>query len=138
MVDAQPLHRPSRQRAALWVLVVLLAVVAGALLVELGASPSQAQTALPAGGGSNVLLVAGQIFADSYGCYILDTQKSTICVYQWVSAPKRMPILKFVAARNYTFDLKLEDYNTELTPREVRKMVEQLGAETRPTDRHGS
>ncbi len=137
--DAQT-QIPSRRgaSAALWMLAALLAVVAAVLLMELGTTPSWAQPA-SAAKGPGVLVVAGQVAPDSYGLYILDAETATMAIYQWLPSVKQ---LKLLAARNYSYDLQLEDYNNDpkTTPGEIRKMVEQqrlMGA-TRPAQRHGS
>lgn len=137
--DAQ-IHTPGRRgaTAALWTLAAVLAVLAGALLMELGTTPSLAQSG-SAGNGGRVLVVAGLVAPDAYGLYVLDTVQNTMAIYQWQPGLKQ---LKLLAARNYLYDLQLEDYNNDpkTTPGEIRRMVEQqrlMGA-TRPAERHGS
>lgn len=115
--------------AGKWVIVVLLSVIATCLLIEVGASTLDARTAQAgaqagAGGGAKAGLfaVAGQITRDTYGMYLVDAERGTICVYQYVPTTRKLYLR---AARNITFDLLLDAYNTELPPQEVKKLVEQ-------------
>jgi hypothetical protein len=120
--------------AAKWSVAAALAVTAAALLWLSGASAADDPHTGVAASSNGVLLVAGQVASDSYGLYLVDTQSHTICVYQWVPANRKM---RLIAARNYGFDLQLDDYNNEkeTSPAEIRKLVEQqrrLGGTTRP------
>ena len=123
----------SGKPAALWAIAAALSAVAVLLGMELSAGSSKAYA--QAGGVAardNVLVVAGQITGDSYGLYVVDIEKSTIGVYQWLPSARK---LRLMAARNYTFDLQLDEYNTEPFPREIKRLVEEhsrLGAESRP------
>jgi len=126
-----------RASAAGWLAATFLAVIATCLLVELGAGSSHAGPPAPAvssGGSDSIFAVAGQITPGSYGIYLVDTKNRTICVYQWLSSVRK---LRLMAGRNYTYDLQLDEYNTTLSPREIKAMVERsrrLGAaETRPS-----
>ena len=73
------------------------------------------------------LAVAGQVADESYGVYLIDLEKGIITLYQWV--PKTRT-LRLVAARNCTYDLQLDEYNTEPPPKEIQSLVretERLG-----------
>lgn len=118
-VSSEPRPR-ERIPAAKWCVVALLSAALGCLLWEAGVGAADTRGGVAAGG--EVLLVAGQITSNNYGLYIVDTRRSTICVYQWLSGTHK---LRLLAARNYTFDLQLDEYNTELLPRDIKKMVEQ-------------
>jgi hypothetical protein len=85
------------------------------------AAPARASAAR----GRGVLAVAGQITADTYGLYLVDLDSRKICAYQWRPSTRK---LRLLAVRNYTFDLKLDEYNTEKLPREIKKLV----AESKP------
>jgi len=102
------------------VLVILagVAVFLGAELVS-GGRPAHGQAGLVQSG--NVLADAGRIAADTYGLYLIDRDEGIIVVYQWV--PGKPGRLKLVAARNCTFDLELDEYNTEPSPGEIRALV---------------
>jgi hypothetical protein len=115
-----------------WLVVILLGVVAACLLVQLGYSIAQAQPAGVAKGG-NVFAVAGQVDKETYGLYLVDLDNGTICVYQYLPGDRK---LRLMAARTTVFDRRLEDYNTQPPPPEIRKLVEEhkslSGAATRP------
>ena len=136
MSQSRMQHGPGRMLpAAKWSVAGALAVSAAGLLWLAGASAADSDLhAAPASSAGGVLLVAGQVTSDSYGLYLVDTQSRTICVYQWIPATRKM---RLMAARNYGFDLQLDDYNNEkdTSPAEIRKLVEQqrrLGAPAMP------
>jgi hypothetical protein len=83
---------------------------------------SAARAAEPAmGGGGNLYLIPGQFSERTYGCYLMDTDAQTICVYRFDGAATKM---KLVAARNFRHDRRLGHLNTEPDPRQVEVMVE--------------
>lgn len=113
---------PRRPSPARWLVVVLLGVIAACLLVEagMGLAPAQAQTGT--GKAGNVFAVAGQVERDTYGLYLVDLENNTICVYQYLPSVRK---LRLMAARTTQYDRRLEDFNTEPPPREMKKLVEQ-------------
>ncbi len=113
---------------AMWFVAALLGVIAACLVIEAGVSvasgdgdevvtPASRETAH----SGSLLAVTGKISRDQYGLYLLDLESRTICVYQWLSNSRK---LRLVAARNYTYDRQLDNYNTEPPPREIRDLVE--------------
>lgn len=117
------------------VAVVGLLLLAGGLLVQLGMSLSPAQAQDTSGGGAEgVFAVAGQISPETYGIYLVDVRRGTICLYQYLSNTRK---LKLMAARTFLFDRQLEDYNTEPDPREVKKLVAEGRSMSGPTTRPG-
>lgn len=103
----------------------LLAVIAVALLIQAGAGDASANRAPLAAGsaaGQSVLVVAGQVTRDSYGLYVVDQENRTICVYQWMPSTRK---LRLLAARTYAFDIRLDQYNTEPDPLEIKKLGDQ-------------
>ena len=115
--NEQPISRPAG--AARWVVVAILGVLAGGLLVE-------ASRAVGDGGDSvlspvpSVVAVTGQITRDSYGIYLVDTGNQTVAIYQYVPSQR---LLRLLAARTFAFDVQLDDFNTEPSPREIRELV---------------
>ncbi len=109
--------------AAKWLIVVALGAVAVLLSAELARNVSTAggQTEQPMPGGG-VQVVPGQITRDAYGVYLVDPQKGTMCVYQYLATTRT---LRLVASRKYVFDLQLDDYNTQPPPSQIREWVEQ-------------
>jgi len=127
-------RRPRRvrpgQRAvalALYLNAALLAVIAAALLTRDGsASISLLPTARAAegpamGGGGNLYLIPGQFSERTYGCYVMDTDAQTLCVYRFDGAAST---LKLIAARNFRHDRRLGHLNTEPDPKEIEALVE--------------
>jgi hypothetical protein len=114
--------------AAKWLIVVLLAVIAACLLMEVraGVGSAQAQN-VGLAKGAGVMAVAGQVTRDTYGIFLIDLENRRIGVYQWLSDNRS---LRLMASRNYTFDLKLDEYNTEPSPRAIKDIVDKA----RPID----
>ena len=122
-----------RRLAGSWLIVGLLAAVSLALSVELvrGIEPAKAQLAAPEGSG-RILAVVGQITSDSYGLYLVDLESGIITLYQWQPGARK---LRLLAARNTTFDLQLDEFNTTPSPNEIEKLVRQsrrLGSGAEP------
>jgi len=124
-VRTRPESRPVG--AGKWLIVILLSVIATCLLIEVGrgvpaarGEPSTASTASSAGG--DVIAVSAQITADSYGVYLLDTKRGTMAVYQYQPSKRT---LRLMAVRGYGFDMQLDEYNTEPSPAEIKRLVQQ-------------
>lgn len=104
----------------------MLGAAAGALLTAASSGLLVAQTvpveATEGDRADEVFVAAGQVTADSYGLYLIDRRNRTICVYQWLPQTRK---LRLMAARTYAYDIRLDDYNTEISPREVRELVTQ-------------
>jgi len=107
-----------------WLVVILLGLIAGCLLVELGATVGTASAQVSSGQPTmGITAVAGQITNDSYGIYLIDVENATIAVYQWLPNVRK---LRLMAARNYEFDLQLDEFNSDdPSPREIKQLVEQ-------------
>ena len=110
--------------SARWWLVVLLAGVAGALLVELGrARAVGGGLDQPFGPGRGLLVVPTALSRDSCGVYLVDPDQGKMCLYEYQSTHRQ---LRLVAVRNFTYDLRLDAYNTQPSPNEMRQLAEQL------------
>ena len=113
----------SRTPMVQWIIVVLLSVIATCLLMELGFGASAATAQVTSVGGSDMLVVGGQITKDSYGLYLVDTKKQALCVFQWLPRTRK---LRLMAARNFEYDVQLDSFNADKpTPGEVKRLVEQ-------------
>ena len=102
-----------------WAIVVGLSMAVGALAMELLSAPAAGAAAGAAGGGK-VFAIAGQVSADSYGVYLVDLEKGTMCLYEYVARDRRLWLR---AARTFQADVQLDSYNTMPLPKEVSKMV---------------
>ena len=121
-------RRPVRSIAtALYVNAALLAVIAAVLLSRGGPGsvsllPSaRAADGVAIGGGGNLYVIPGQFSERTYGCYLMDTDAQTLCVYKFEGAGSQ---LRLIAARNFRHDRRLGHVNTEPDPKEVERMVE--------------
>jgi hypothetical protein len=110
------------KRPIRWPIVVALAVVAMGLVVTLVITAAEAQVRPTARGGKdNIFVVAGQLSDRTYGLYLVDYDNKTICVYQFLDNPRK---LRLMATRTYAFDVRLDEYNTEPGPREIKQLVD--------------
>jgi hypothetical protein len=115
-------HSGRAWRAGRWATVVLLGVAATCLLVHAATDNSPGYGEAGGGAAGNVIAVAGRVTADTYGLYLVDTKNATIAVYQFIPGKHQ---LRLMASRTYLFDTKLDEYNTEPPPSEIKKLVEQ-------------
>jgi hypothetical protein len=105
-----------------WLAVALLALVALALVGQVVFPPAPASAQVKQGEGPKLFAVSGQITSGSYGLYLVDPANGAIVMYEWLPNTRQ---LRLSAARNFKFDLQLEDYNTTPSPREVQDLVRQ-------------
>lgn len=135
--------RRHRQRhpvaIALWANALLLAAIF-VTMVGRSNSPGLASTAFaadeqarpplapqPIAGGGGLYLMPAQFAVNQWGCYIMDVDRQTLCAYMFL--PQSGGNLRFVAARNFSYDRMLKNFNTgsqpgEMPPSEVRKLAE--------------
>jgi hypothetical protein len=114
---------------ALWANAALLAVIAVVLLSR-GGAPSllpaaYAQNQAPIAGGAGVFIMPAQMQSTVWGCYLLDVDNKTICAYQFYPGEKK---LRLTAARSYRFDTRLENFNTDMPPKEVKALIDRQNA----------
>ncbi len=140
-------YRDVGRRAVRWSVVVLLAAVVVGLSTELlrgdpSSTGSQDVENKPANvfamtgtigkdnygvylvdsRKGNLFAVGGQIAEDKYGLYLVDVERGVMALYEWMPRTRK---LRWLSSRNFTNDLKIDDYNTELKPARVRELVEQ-------------
>src|SRR3954468_18842629 len=114
---------------ALWANAALLAVIA-ILLATRSNLPSflpaaYAQNQPPIAGGAGVFVMPGQFRENVWGCYLLDVDSKTLCAYQYFPGEKK---LRLAAARSYRSDVKLENFNTDPSPNEIKALVDRQQA----------
>jgi hypothetical protein len=104
--------------------VILLSVIATCLLIEVGRGVPAARgdPSVDSSVGGEVIVVSAQLAADAYGVYLLDTKRGTMAVYQFQPSKRT---LRLMAVRGYGFDMQLDEYNTEPSPLEIKKLVQQ-------------
>jgi hypothetical protein len=106
--------------------VVALCVVGVLLLANMAVSLSRraqgvalAQQA-PIAGGQGIYVMPAQIAQNLWGCYLLDVDAGTLCVYQYFPGRKELQLL---SSRDYTWDRRLKNFNTSPSPEEVEELV---------------
>jgi len=113
---------------------VALYVVAALLLANLVATlaRSDGPSLLPAAmaqqnrqariaGGAGLFVMPAQLSGNTWGCYLMDVDRGTLCVYQYLPSNKQ---LQLVAARYLTHDRNLRNFNTLPSPQEIADLVE--------------
>ncbi|MGD0542016.1 MAG: hypothetical protein ABSB33_10895 [Tepidisphaeraceae bacterium] len=108
-------------------LLAILAVILGRAQLSITSS-ANAQTATEqpiAGGGiaggGGIFVMPCQLHPQVWGCYLLDTQRQSLCVYEYRAGEKAL-ILS--AARNFRYDLDLKNYNTFPAWYDIQKAVD--------------
>ena len=93
---------------------------------------AMAQNQLPIGGGAGLFIVPGQFSLNSFGCYLMDVDRQTLCAYWFDPSSKQ---LRLVSARNFRYDRQLGHFNTASPmPEEVKQLMEQEQAGNRVLD----
>ena len=119
---AQGTNRAWPSAPAQWLIVVTLSMLVGALVAQLLLSAPAAEAQTGSAGRSGTFAIAGQLTANTYGLYLVDTGNGTICLYEYVPAERRFWLR---AARTFVQDLQLDAYNTKPPPKEIMEMVNQ-------------
>lgn len=123
---------PAARQTVLWVIAVLLAVIATALVLRLDESAMRrgaawAQEAGGAGrvGARGISAFAGQITRNTFGIFMLDVDSGTIWCYELTGPAEGVKQLRLVAARSWIFDRYLEEFNVgDPTPAAVADLVD--------------
>lgn len=114
-----------RQPTVLWVIAILLAVIATALIMGPGGRSVLIPSAYaegPMAGARGIYAFTGPLDKNSYGLFMMDVDARTVWVYQYLPATRK---LRLAAARSFDFDRYLEDYNNDSpTLDEVRGMLD--------------
>ncbi|UCD27312.1 MAG: hypothetical protein JSV03_09270 [Planctomycetota bacterium] len=121
----------SGQQNVLWMVTVLLAVVATALIMRWDeARLTETVYAQVPGAGQvgarGIYAFTGQLSSKNYGLFMLDVDTGTIWCYELQKGTRGELQLKLVAARSWIWDRYLEEFNVaDPIPGAVRAMVEQ-------------
>lgn len=127
--------RSRTNTVALFAIVVLL-LANLAVLLSRGDSPTILSAAWaqqrqgPIAGGAGLFVMPAQLSGNQWGCYLMDVDRGTLCVYQYQAG---MSQLKLVAARNFTNDTKLSNMNTAPSPQEISDLVDKQNQALRGT-----
>ena len=110
---------------ALWANAVLIGALVIVLLTRSDApvlTPAAfAQTQIPIAGGAGLFVMPAQFSTNTWGCYVMDVDSQTLCAYQFLPGEKQ---LRLVAARNFKYDRRLGNFNTEPPPLEIKELGE--------------
>ncbi len=113
------------------ILAVLLARDSHPTIVPMAMGQSQQQPVIA--GGAGLFVMPAQFSGNVWGCYILDVDQQTLCAYNVTGSP---PKLKLIAARDFRYDRRLRNYNTDTpSPQEVQDLVAKEQASGRVIDR---
>ena len=124
---------PSGRHTVLWLIAVLLAVIATVLVLRLDDArlmrSAVAQTETPGGamvGARGIYAFSGQLTARTFGLFMLDVDTGTVWCYELSRAANDELLLRLVAARSWTSDRYLEEFNVaDPVPAAVGMMVQQ-------------
>ena len=103
-------------------LLAILVVLAGRGRGSEAAIAQPVPEVPPVAGGNGIFVMPCQLHPDVWGCYLVDTQRQTMSVYEY-RAGERALVLS--AARNFRFDLDLKNYNTIPAWFDIQKAVEE-------------
>lgn len=130
------MEQPRRNNAS----VIALYAIAALLLANLVAllSRNDFPTLLPAAygqarqgpiaGGAGLFVMPAQLAGNQWGCYLMDVDRGTLCVYQYQPGASQ---LKLVAARSFANDTRLANFNTTPSPQEILDLVNKQNQGTR-------
>jgi hypothetical protein len=116
---------PQQRQTALWLIAILLAIIATALVMR---SPDVfgVQRAFggdpPPPGARGVYAFTGQLAENRYGLFLMDVDAGNIWCYEYLPGTRK---LMLVAARTYRYDRYLEDYSNDpqTTPEKVQALL---------------
>jgi hypothetical protein len=125
------MRTPRRNDALVVALYINATLLFGILVAMLtgGRGPSFSSEAFavppapqPIAGGSGIYVMPAQFTSKLWGCYLMDVDAQTLCVYGYDERDKK---IRLIAARSFRNDRKLHDFNTDNpTPDEVAKLFE--------------
>lgn len=73
------------------------------------------------GGGNGLFVMPGQVGPGTWGCYLMDVNHKTLCVYEYLPKDK---LLNLTAARGFEYDVQLKNFNTDKPWYEIQKLVQ--------------
>jgi hypothetical protein len=106
--------------AAILGLILLALVSRGDSPVGLPSAFAQQQQPSAVGGGGGIFVAPAQLSSTTWGCYLMDVDHQTLCVYQYSPGEK---MLRFAASRTFRYDRQLDDYNTLPAPSEMKDLA---------------
>jgi hypothetical protein len=122
-----------------YALYINAAILLAILLTLLGRPRTGVESALaqavpdqtPITGGNGIFVMPCQLHPEVWGCYLLDTQRQTLAVYEYRAGEKALVLS---AARNFRFDLDLKNYNTFPAWYDIQKAVQDAAQNQRENE----
>jgi hypothetical protein len=110
-------------------LVAILAKDTTPTLLPVAFAQQQGQNRqAPIAGGAGLFVMPAQLSGNTWGCYLMDVDRGTLCVYQFLPGARQ---LQFVASRSFAQDTRLANFNTTPTPTEIQDLVNKQDQATR-------
>jgi hypothetical protein len=75
----------------------------------------------PIAGGNGIFVMPCQFHPSVWGCYLLDTQRQTLCTYEYRAGEKSLIL---TAARDFQYDMDLKNFNTFPAWYDIQKAVQ--------------
>jgi hypothetical protein len=91
------------------------------------------QRQLPIAGGAGIFVMPAQFSVNTWGCYLLDVDRQTLCAYEFYPGEHQ---LRLIAARGFLYDRQLQNDNTSPSPQEIQRLVEEEQQSNRVMDSH--
>ena len=114
------------------ILLAILVTLVGRVRTGEGTAVAQAVSdQSPITGGNGIFVMPCQLHPEVWGCYLLDTQRQTLAVYEYRAGEKALVLS---AARNFRFDLDLKNYNTFPAWYDIQKAVEDAAKNQRANE----
>lgn len=116
--------QPARQ-TALWLIVVLLAVIATTLILRNDANGGRQVFAdSPMAGAKGIFAFTGQLDANRHGLFMMDADAQNVWCYEYIPNLRKA---RLVFARSFEFDRYLKDFNLDkdTAPSVIGKMLEE-------------
>jgi len=115
------------------------AILLAILLTLLGRGRASVDTAAaqafpdqpPIAGGNGIFVMPCQLHPEVWGCYLLDTQRQTLAVYEYRAGQQALVLS---AARDFRSDLDLKNYNTFPAWYDIQKAVEEAAKDQRTNE----
>jgi hypothetical protein len=123
----RPTRWPRKIFLALCANAVILFLILMAMISRDGrvnmtsAALAQMQPQPAIAGGNGIYVMPAQLSPNTWGCYLLDNQNHTLCVYQYSPGER---LLRFAAARDFEYDRQLSNFNTEPPTTDVKELVD--------------
>ena len=127
------MRRPRNRNLLAYALFANAAMLAGIMIVlvsrdRIGVAAPAYGAVPPITGGSGIYIMPCELHPSVWGCYLMDTDQQTLCVYEYRSGERALVL---TAARHFTYDLGLKDYNTFPAWYDVQKQVEDAATNQR-------